>query len=159
MDSADARMRAERKSTVRRDEIEANKTVTTSIAVLGFLAVAISMVGLANAMTMSVIERTREVGILRCIGARAHDVRRIFASEGGVLAVAGWLLGVPVGYALDRALVRLVKEVVNIDLPVLFPMTNVVIALVGTVALALLVTLLPIRRAVRLRPGDALRYG
>jgi ABC-type lipoprotein release transport system permease subunit len=38
-------------------------------------------------------------------------------------------------------------------------MTNVVIALVGTVALALLVTLLPIRRAVRLRPGDALRYG
>ena len=126
---------------------------------LGFLVVAISMVGLANAMTMSVIERTREIGILRCIGARGRDVRRIFASESGVLAVAGWMLGIPLGYALDLALVRLVKEVVNIDLPVLFPPANVVLALAGTVVLALLVTLLPIRRAVRLRPGDALRYG
>jgi ABC-type lipoprotein release transport system permease subunit len=75
-----------------------------------------------------------------------------------MLAVAGWLLGIPVGYALDRALVWLVKDVTNIDLPVLFPAANVALALVGTVALALLITLLPIRRAVRLRPGDALRY-
>jgi ABC-type lipoprotein release transport system permease subunit len=86
-------------------------------------------------------------------------VRRIFATEAGALAVAGWLLGIPVGYALDRALVWLVKDVVNIDLPVLFPAGNVALALIGTVALALLVTLLPIRRAVRFRPGDALRYG
>jgi putative ABC transport system permease protein len=147
------------KYVAKRDEIDANKTVTTSIAVLGFLIIAISMVGLANAMTMSVIERTREIGVLRCIGARARDVRRIFASEGGTLALAGWLLGIPVGYALDRALVWLVKDVANIDLPVLFPPGNILLALVGTVALALVVTLLPIRRAVRLRPGDALRYG
>ena len=147
------------KYVAKRDEIDANKTVTTSIAVLGFLVIAISMVGLANAMTMSVIERTREIGVLRCIGARARDVRRIFASEGGTLAVAGWLLGIPVGYALDRALVWLVKDVTNIDLPVLFPPGNVALALIGTVALALVITLLPIRRAVRFRPGDALRYG
>jgi putative ABC transport system permease protein len=143
----------------KRDEINANKTITTSIAVLGFLVIAISMVGLANAITMSIIERTREIGVLRCIGARSRDVRRIFATESGALAVAGWLLGIPVGYALDRALVWLVKEVTNIDLPVLFPPANVVLALAGTVALALLITLLPIRRATRLRPGDALRYG
>jgi ABC-type lipoprotein release transport system permease subunit len=147
------------KYVARRDEIDANKTVTTSIAVLGFLVIAISMVGLANAMTMSVVERTREIGVLRCIGARARDVRRIFASEGGTLAVAGWLLGIPVGYTLDRALVWLVKDVTNIDLPVLFPPGNVALALIGTVALALVITLLPIRRAVRFRPGDALRYG
>ena len=99
------------KYVAKRDEIAANKTVTTSIAVLGFLVVAISMVGLANAMTMSVIERTREIGVLRCIGARARDVRRIFATEAGTLAVAGWLRGVPLGYVLDRALVWLVKDV------------------------------------------------
>jgi putative ABC transport system permease protein len=91
------------------------------------------MVGLANTMTMIVIERTREIGVLRCIGARARDVRRIFATEGGALAVAGWLLGIPVGYALDRALVWLVKDVINIDLPVLFPAGNVALALIGTV--------------------------
>ena len=143
----------------KRDEIDANKTITTSIAVLGFLVVAISVVGLANTMTMSVFERTRELGVMRCIGARARDVRRMFATEGAALGVAGWLIGIPLGYLLDVALVALVRQITNIDLPVVFPAGNVALALVGTVALALLVTLLPIRRAVRLRPGDALRYG
>jgi putative ABC transport system permease protein len=141
-----------------RDNVAENRTITTTIAVLGFLIVAMSMVGLANAITMSVIERTREIGILRCIGARARDVRRIFAAEGVALALAGWLAGIPIGYALDRFLVWLVKEVVNVEIPVVFPPWNVALALAGTVALALLITLLPIRRAVRFRPGDAIRY-
>ena len=140
------------------DNVAQNRTVTTSIAVLGFLIVAISMVGLANAITMSVIERTREVGILRTIGARARDVRRIFVTESLAIALAGWLLGIPVGYLLDRFLVWMVKEVVNVQVPVTFPAGNIVLALVGTLVLALLITLLPIRRAVRFRPGDALRY-
>jgi putative ABC transport system permease protein len=141
-----------------RDNVSENQTITTSIAVLGFLIVAMSMVGLANAITTSVIERTREIGILRCIGARARDVRRIFLSEGLTLALAGWLLGIPVGYALERFLVWLVWEVVAVRIPFVFPPWNLVLALVGTVALALLVTLLPVRRAARARPGDALRY-
>jgi putative ABC transport system permease protein len=141
-----------------RDEVAANRTVTTSVAVLGFLIVAMSMVGLANAITTSVLERTREIGILRCIGARAHDVRRIFATEGIALVVAGWLLGIPVGFVLNRLLVWLVQEVVNVDIPAVFPLWNIVLALVGTIVLALLVLALPLRRVVRLRPGEALRY-
>ncbi|HSC51903.1 MAG TPA: FtsX-like permease family protein [Gaiellaceae bacterium] len=140
------------------DNVAANRMITTVIAVLGFLIVAISMVGLANALTMSVIERTREVGILRTIGARARDVRRIFAAESVALAVAGWALGIPVGYLLDRFLVWLVQEVVNVEVPFVFPLANVAYALVGTVVLALVITWLPIRRAVRYRPGNALRY-
>ena len=140
------------------NDVADNRTITTTIAVFGLLIVAISMVALANAITMSIIERTREIGILRCIGARARDVRRIFATEGVVLALAGWLLGIPLGYALDRFLVWLVWEVVGVRIDFVFPPWNIVLALVGTVALALLIMLLPIRRAVRFRPGDALRY-
>jgi putative ABC transport system permease protein len=140
------------------NEVAANRSITTTIAVFGLLIVAISMVALANAITMSVVERTREIGILRSLGARAGDVRRIFATEGVVLALAGWLLGIPIGYALDRVLVRLVWEVVDVRIPFVFPPWNVVVALVGTVVLALLIMLFPIRRAVRFRPGDALRY-
>ena len=135
-----------------------NRTITTVIAVLGFLIVAISMVGLANAITMSVIERTREIGILRTIGARARDVRRIFAAESVVIACVGGLLGVPVGYALEHFLVWLVKRELNVEIAFTFPLGNVALALVGTVLLALLITVLPIRRAVRYQPGNALRY-
>ncbi|MDH4346820.1 MAG: FtsX-like permease family protein, partial [Thermoleophilia bacterium] len=149
---------SEIKYVAERDEIASNSTLTTSIAVLGFLIVAMSMVGLANAITTNVLERTREIGILRSIGARARDIRRIFTTEGITLAVAGWLIGIPLGYLLTRLLVWLVWEVVDVRLPVVFPPWNILIALVGTVVLALLVLFLPVRRAVRLRPGDALRY-
>ena len=141
-----------------RDEIAANRSLTTAITVLGFLIVAMSMVGLANAITMSVIERTREIGILRSIGARARHLRRIFAAEGMALALAGWLVGVPLGYALDRLLVWFIWEVVEVRMPVVFPPWNVLIALIGTVVLALAIMALPLRRAARFRPGDAIRY-
>jgi len=92
------------------NEIASYRTLTTTLAVVGLLVVAISMAGLANALTMSVLERTREIGILRSIGARARDIRRIFAAETLTLAVAGWLIGIPLGYLLDLFLVWLVKK-------------------------------------------------
>ena len=107
---------SEIKYVAERDEIAANSSLTTTIAVLGFVIVAMSMVGLANAITTNVLERTREIGILRCIGARARDIRRIFTTEGVALALAGWLLGIPLGYALTRLLVWLVWEVVDVRL-------------------------------------------
>jgi putative ABC transport system permease protein len=107
---------------------------------------------------MSVLERTREIGILRSIGARARDVRRIFAAETLTLAAAGWLIGVPLGYLLNRFLVWLVKTVVKVDITLAFPAWNLAFALAGTILLALLTTLVPIRHATHLRPGDTLRY-
>jgi putative ABC transport system permease protein len=141
-----------------RDEVEANSSLTTTVAVLGFVIVAMSMVGLANAITTNVLERTREIGILRSIGARARDVRRIFTTEGIALGIGGWLLGIPLGYLLTRLLVWLIWEFVEVRIPVVFPPVSILIALVGTVVLALLVLFLPVRRAVRFRPGDAIRY-
>jgi ABC-type lipoprotein release transport system permease subunit len=140
------------------ENVARNRTMTTTITVLGFVIVAISLVGLVNAITMSVLERTREIGVLRCIGARARDVRRIFATEGLVLALLGWVLGIPLGYALDRALVWLLHQALDVDVGVVFPAWNVLVVLAGTLALTLLVLLMPIRRAVHLRPGEALRF-
>ena len=62
-------------------------------------------------------------------------------------------LGIPLGYVLDRLLVWLVWEVVDVRVPAVFPPINILIALVGTVVLALLVLFLPVRRAVRFRPA------
>jgi len=140
------------------DEVAANRSLTTTIGLLGFLIVAMSMVGLANAITTNVLERTREIGIVRCIGARGRDVRRIFTTEGVAIAVVGWVIGIPLGYAFTRLLVWLIWEVAEVRIPVLFPPANVLVALAGTVVLSLLVLHLPVRRAVRFRPGDALRY-
>jgi putative ABC transport system permease protein len=141
-----------------RANVNANRQISTIIGVLGLLIVAISMVGLVNAITMSVLERTREIGVLRCIGARARDIRRIFTAEGLAVSIAGWLVGIPVGYGLARMFSWLLLEIVGIDFGFTFPPLNLLIALVGTVLLALLIMRIPLRRAVRFKPGEAIRY-
>jgi putative ABC transport system permease protein len=141
-----------------RANVSQNRAISTAIGVLGLLIVAISMVGLVNAVTMSVLERTREIGVLRCVGARAREIRRIFTAEGLAVSAAGWLVGIPVGYVLARIFSWLLLRVVGVDFGFSFPLRNLLIALVGTVVLALLVIRLPLRRAVRLKPGEAIRY-
>ena len=143
----------------REQQIAANGMLTQAITVLGLLIVAISMVGLVNAITMAVLERTREIGMLRSVGARARDVRAIFGTEGLVVAVAGWLLGVPLGYLLARLIGWLAGNAVGLDIAFVFPLGYIAIALAGTVLLAFLVMLAPLRRAVRFKPGEAIRYG
>jgi putative ABC transport system permease protein len=142
----------------RRDNVRVNATLTQSITVLGLVIVAISMVGLVNAMTMAVLERTREIGMLRCIGARARDVRRIFAIEGVAIALVGWVLGLLAGYLMARGMIALTASMVGLELPFVFPAANLLVTLVGTLVLAVLVLLAPVRRAVRFKPGEALRY-
>ncbi|HET7378492.1 MAG TPA: FtsX-like permease family protein [Gaiellales bacterium] len=140
------------------NDVAGYQTLTTTIAVLGSLIVAISLIALANAMTMSILERTRETGILRNIGARARDIRRIFATEGISIAIIGWLLGIPIGYALDQMLVWLVHRIVHEHIQLAFPSQNILLALAATIILAAIVILIPLRRATHLKPGDAIRY-
>jgi putative ABC transport system permease protein len=142
----------------RETQVEANASITMSITVLGLLIVAISMVALINAITMGVLERTREIGVLRSIGARGRDVRRIFATEGLVVAALGWAIGVPLGYTMAHAIGWLAGNAVGIDIAFVFPAAYVAITLIGTAILALVVMLVPVRRAVRFKPGEALRY-
>ena len=91
------------------------------------------MAGLANALIMSVLERTPEIGILRSVGARAREIRRIFATETLVLAITGSLIGMPVGYLLDLFLVWMTKKVVHLEVPFTFPAWNLALALARTI--------------------------
>jgi putative ABC transport system permease protein len=125
---------------------------------IGLLIVAISMLGLVNAITMSIIERTREIGVLRSLGARARDLRRIFRTETLTLAFTGFVLAIPLGWAIAHILQWLVLHVAGAELPAPYALKSIGIAFLGTILLAVLVVIAPLRRATRLRPGEAIRY-
>jgi putative ABC transport system permease protein len=132
--------------------------ILNMIVVVGGVVVAIGMVGLVNAITMNVIERTREIGILRCVEARARDIRRAFAAESVVQAVVGWVLGVPLGFALSWGLARLTLTIMELEIATVFDVVTALLVLAATTVLAMLIVVGPVRRATRINTGDAWRY-
>ncbi len=66
------------------------------------------------ALTMNVIERTREIGIMRSMGARSGNLMKVFGVEGLMMAVTGWLAGIPVGYGLLRLIGFMIYELYRV---------------------------------------------
>ncbi len=75
------------------------------------------LIGLVSALSMGVIERTREVGILRCVGARARYIRRVFSAEAMILAIAGRAFGVLLGWLIYQGLLALLLHDAALSLP------------------------------------------
>ena len=123
---------------------------------ISFLAIFIGSVGMLNAMLMSVLERTREIGVLRALGWRRRHVLGMILQESLVLGAAGGVCGILLGLGLAR-LLRLVPGTFGamgpLYTPQLFAQAIVVAAVAGVVG-----GLYPAWRATRLRPIEALRY-
>jgi len=134
------------------------KSILAIVEILGLLVVAIMLTGLVSALSMGVIERTREVGILRCLGARARDIRRVFSAEAVALALVGWAVGILLGWLIYQGLRALLLHNAAVSLPQEFPPAIPLITLAGVLVLTLLVIRVPLRRATRIKPGVALRY-
>jgi putative ABC transport system permease protein len=128
------------------------------LELLGALIVVIMLIGLASSLSMGVLERTREVGILRCVGARARHIRRVFSAEAVTLALAGWVVGIAVGWLIYEGLLVFLRHSIHYSLPQEFLPAIPLITLAGLVVLTLLVIRGPLRRAARIQPGLALRY-
>ena len=119
-----------------------------AITVLLVLSVVIAVLGIVNTLALSVVERTRELGLLRAVGLQRRQLRRMIRVESVVIALYGALLGLLVGSAFGWALVRALREqgVTEFALPVgRLVLVVVVAALAGVLAAAL-----PARRAARL---------
>lgn len=143
-------------------EEEKNQTQNAGIGNLMFytssIIVFISLVGLMGSLTMNILERTREIGMLRCIGAKSKNIRMIFSSEGVFLSLVGWGLGIPGGYLIGLGMWSLLANSLKADVPYYFATDSVLLSLLVTIIGSILIIQLPIRRATKLKPGDALRY-
>jgi putative ABC transport system permease protein len=136
----------------------ANNSIVALIEALGLLVVAIALIGLVGTLTLALIERTREVGILRCLGAGARQIRRVFNTEAVVMAATGWAAGSLLGYALFLALVAFVEHEFGLPVVKVFSVLSIPVALIAVIVVTLLVVRPTLRRAVRIDPGRALRY-
>jgi putative ABC transport system permease protein len=139
-------------------EREEARMIVAVIMTLGLPLVVVGMIGLVGALTTNVLERRREIAILRSLGAQNRQLRRIFRAEGLALAFLGWLGGIAVGYVLGRVVIHFIGNAFHTSFELRFPLWPLAVALLTTVIAALLVLHFPLRRACRLQPGEGLRY-
>jgi putative ABC transport system permease protein len=121
------------------------------------IAVIVSLLGVVNTLAMSVIERTREIGVLRALGSSRWQVRRTMLDESLLITAAGVLTGVAVGLAIGVAWLPGFAQ----NMPGLafhFPIGVTVGAALAAIVFGTLAAIVPARRAARLNVIQALSY-
>ncbi len=74
------------------------------LGIFGSLALAVASLGIINTLVMAILERRREIGVLKALGAADRDVRQLFFAEAGVMGLVGGVFGVILGWAIGRAI-------------------------------------------------------
>jgi putative ABC transport system permease protein len=133
------------------------------LGVFGSLALAVASIGIVNTLVMAILERRREIGIMKAIGASDAGVKRVFFAEAGAMGLVGGCVGVLLGWLIGRAInagtnIYLARQgAANVEV---WYVSWWLVA--GAIGFSLVVSLLagwyPASRASRLDPVEALRY-
>ena len=150
------------------DELDQIRTVfliiDSVLGLLGGISLLVASFGIANTMIMSILERTREIGIMKAIGAEDREIKLIFFVEAAVIGLVGGVIGVLLAWGIDAVANRLAYRFILkpqgasfidfFDLPLYLSLGAILFALV----ISILAALYPASRAARIDPVRALRH-
>src|ERR1041384_3326216 len=150
------------------DELDQIRTVfliiDSVLGLLGGISLLVASFGIANTMIMSILERTREIGIMKAIGAEDREIKLIFFVEAAVIGVVGGVIGVLLAWGIDGVANRLAYRFILkpqgasfidfFNLPLYLSLGAILFALV----VSILAALYPASRAARIDPVRALRH-
>jgi len=145
---------------------QANKIfqgVKVVLGVFGGIALAVSAIGMFNTMTVTLLERTAEIGIMRTIGASSKDIMVLFVAEATIVGVLGGivgiLIGVGVGWGLNTLLSFAASRFGGAAVDIFrYPFSFLVFITLFSGVVGFFTGLFPARRAAKLNPLDAIRY-
>ena len=121
----------------------------TMFDVLALIAMIVAFLGITNTLTMNVMERTQEIGMLRSIGMTRGQVVGMIMAEAGLMGVIGGVMGLLFGLILSRILLLAMSAMSGYAVSYLMPAVRVGLGLVIAIAIAQLAAIFPANRAAR----------
>jgi putative ABC transport system permease protein len=128
------------------------------LLIMALLAAVAGSIGLTGTMSINVVERTREIGVMRATGAASVAIAGIFVVEGILLGVLSWLIAVPFSYPGGQLFSDLVGQTMHMPFNYRYSMGGVAAWLLIVIVLSMLASLLPALRATRISVREALAY-
>lgn len=136
--------------------------IQIGLSAFGVIALIVAAIGIINTLMMAIYERTREIGVMKAVGATRGTIRLLFTFEGGALGFLGGVIGVLLALGLGYLLNFIGSRTFLSDFPgfkmSVFPVWLLFGVVALTTAISLIAGLYPANRAARLDPVDALRY-
>jgi putative ABC transport system permease protein len=146
-------------SSAQRDQVASQLGIlVTFLAIMGVILAAVGVIGLTGTMTINVLESTREIGVMRAIGASHGSIYQIFVTEGVVIALIAWALGAIISYPMSSILLDMLESAMGLPLAFEYSWAGVGIWLAAVIVIAVGASLLPASRAARVSVRDAIAY-
>ncbi len=137
-------------------------TMNTFLLAIAAVSLIVGAVGIANTMFTSVLEKTKEIGIMKAIGARNKDILLIFLFNSAIIGLIGGILGIILGAMLSSALPSLMGTGMPMagrgGMTTLVSLNSILMALGVSVGVGIIAGAIPAYKASKLKPVDALRY-
>jgi putative ABC transport system permease protein len=131
--------------------------MTTFLGGIAAISLLVGGIGIMNIMLVSVVERTREIGLRKALGARNRDILTQFLAESSFLSLMGGLIGILLGWLISLIIGQIASASGNALNPSV-SLNAVLLATLFSIAVGLFFGIYPARRAARLEPVEALRY-
>jgi len=134
-------------------------TQTTSLFdVMSIITMIVAALGVINTLTMNVVERTREIGMLRSLGMTRRQIARMILAEAGMMGVVGGVLGLLFGVLMARTVLGSMNRMAGLRLQFTLPLEGVIISLIIALIISQVAALWPARRAARIRIIEAIQF-
>lgn len=132
--------------------------LTAFLAFIAGISLLVGSTGIANTMFTSVLEKTKEIGIMKAIGAKNSDIMMIFLCNAAMISLVGGIIGILLGTAAVQLILLLISIKMNIPFEFALSLKGTLIATLVSIVVGLIAGLVPAKNASELKPVDALRY-